>query len=202
MISVDCKFPELAQKLKEICKTGTTKNCLVCFNNFHIDNKTSPEYFKKAWAYYYSNFATSESLKKIQFSNKLDYGDAYSFLFYFKPNDNREEIELKKRKISKIWNNKKVVFVINENSKILKDTECFKYVKEKEYIYGPSQDAYSEYNAILSKITKSYDTSWLIYIEMGACATVLSYELSHLGYQALDMGSYYDRIYTNYFWKL
>ena len=69
--------------------------------------------------------------------------------------------------------------------------------QKTEYVYAPSQWAFTEYDRILNQITQNYDKDWLIYLELGSCATVLSYDLAKMGYQALDMGDFYSRIIMN-----
>lgn len=196
MAGARCMFPELREKLLKICAHGSDKNCLVCINNFNVDKEDVSLFFRKAYAYYYSNTLTAEKLEMIDFSKASDYGDAYAFLFYFKLGDSLEETERKKEEIAKIWENKKVLFVVNKESPIINDKKCFKNTKEKAYVFGPGKDAYSDYSRIISEIKSKYDNSWLVYIEMGALASVLAYELAEEGYQALDMGAYYARIHA------
>lgn len=83
---------------------------------------------------------------------------------------------------------------MNETSLICNDTKFFNKATQKAFIFGPSQNAFSKYDDILQNILANYDVSWLVYIEMGAMTTVLSYNLSKLGYQALDMGDFYRRV--------
>lgn len=194
MLGVKCLFPELRNKLLSICASGSDDNCLVCINNFNVDDIKVENFYRKAFTLYWANIVKADAFKNIRFSKKSYYGDAYAFLFYFN-NTDKEEYELKKRKIEKLWENRKVLFIINKNSGILKDSECFINVKEKAFMFGPAKNAFSDYDRILKEISSNYSTDWLIYIEMGAMATVLSYDLSRIGYQALDMGAFYSRIY-------
>lgn len=192
----NCKFPELAQKLTCIMKEGTNEKCLVCVNNFNGDSEDVPIYWRRHFLSYWTNVVRPEDFEKLEFDKNGMYGDAYAFLFYFNKLS-KEQIEEGKRYIEQIWNGKKVLFVVNRDSKILKDNVCFKDVAEKAYIYGPECDAYASYKEIYEQIKNNYDKDWLVYIEMGAMATILAYELSELGYQALDMGHFYSRIYVN-----
>lgn len=190
----NCKFPELRMKLTEIMKNGSNTNCLVCINNFNADKENLPLFWRRHFLSFWTNIVPPDVLETLSFDKVGMYGDAYAFLFYF-AGATKEQVNERKRYIEKIWENKKVLFVVNQNSVVLKDKECFKNVIQKEYIFAPEADAYSNYNEIYNKIRKNYSTEWLIYIEMGAMATVLAYELSKYGYQALDMGSFYSRIY-------
>ncbi|MBQ8886252.1 MAG: DUF1792 domain-containing protein [Candidatus Gastranaerophilales bacterium] len=190
----DCHFPELKDKLTKIMKNGSNKNCLVCVNNFNADKEDLSLYWRRHFLNYWTNVVPPSVLQTLEFDNVGVYGDAYAFLFYFN-GATSAEIKKRKRYIEQIWNNRKVLFVVNRDSKIVKDNECFSNVLLKDYIYGPEYNAYEKYYEIYEQIKNNYGTDWLIYIEMGAMATVLAYELSVLGYQALDMGHFYTRIY-------
>ena len=198
ILGYKCKYIELKEKLINIMKNGSNKNCLVCINSFIPANSDATVFTRNVHSYYWPNVVKFEKFKNLKFDNENMYGDAYSFLFYFKDNDTEKIREEKKRKIRQIWQNKKVLFVVNEHSAIISDKTEFNDVKEKSYIFIPSHDAYSEYYKIFNEI-KKYDKDWLIYIEAGACATVLAYELSSFGYQALDIGGYYSRIILDNF---
>lgn len=188
------KFPKLKSALFEILSNGSNANCLVCINNFNVFDEAVPFYYRKAFAYYWTYFPVKEMLTQLCFNSTAFYGDAYAFLFYFSDNDTLEKVKEKSKYISKIWDNKKVLFILSKNSKILSDDFYFDNTKEKSYIYAPAENAYAEYEKIYKQIVQNYTNDWLIYLELGACASVLSYELSKLGYQALDMGDYYKRI--------
>ncbi len=196
MLEEKCKYKELGEKLRKICAQGSNDKCLVCINNFDADSSEVPLFHRKAFAYYWGIMVPPYKLKQIEFAKQPMYGDAFAFAFYFKDDDDVQTYEKKKKHIKQIWKGRKVLFVVNNKSLILSDNDAFDNVESKDYVFGPSHDAYSEYPRIKNEILEKFDKDWLIYIEMGACASVLAYELSQLGYQALDMGSYYYRIYT------
>lgn len=195
MLALTPKYPELKSKLINICASGSNEHCFVCINNFNADKDDLPFFFRRAFGLLYSSLKR-RTFERIQFNDKTNYGDAYAFLFYYYKCTEAEK-NIKHSKIKKIWENRKVLFIVNSKSNILTDTSCFNNTKEKAFIFGPAQNAFSEYDKILNEIKNNYDTSWLVYIEMGAMATVLSYELSEIGFQALDMGHYYSRAYIH-----
>lgn len=196
MLGEKCKYEELGEKLRKICAQGSNKNCLVCINNFDADSVEVPLFHRKAFAYYWGIMVPPAKLQKIKFDQNSKYGDAFAFAFYFKDDDTFQTFEKKKNHIKQIWKGRKVLFVVNKDSLVTSDNDVFNNIKQKDFVFGPSHNAYSEYTKIKNEILEKFDKDWLIYIEMGACASVLAYELSLLGYQALDMGSYYYRIYT------
>lgn len=58
-----------------------------------------------------------------------------------------------------------------------------------EYLYGPSMNAYSEYNKLLEQ-AKKIDKNRLVLIILGPTAKVLVYDLYKAGYTAWDIGHY------------
>ena len=76
--------------------------------------------------------------------------------------------------------------------KAVKPLKAFAEIATKEFLFVPDKDAFDSYDDILTDI-KKYDTSWQIYLEVGATASVLAWDLSHQGYHALDMGDFYKR---------
>lgn len=194
LLNANPKFPELKKSLQEILKYGSSEKCLVCINNFNVFDEKVPMYYRRAFAYYWIKNPVNSMTKSLSFNTTSDYGDAYAFLFYFSEADTKEETIKKSKYIAKIWEGKKVLFVISKHSKIPLDKSYFNGTAEKAFIFAPRENAYSEYNRIFRKITENYSQDWLVYLELGACATVLSSELSKLGYQALDMGDFYKRI--------
>ncbi len=195
MLAETCAYPELKQRLLEICAEGSNDSCLVCINNFNADNELCPKEYRQHFVHYYSMVVPAQRLQKIKFSETNIYGDAYALAFYLHTDD-KEIFYERRHKIETLWQNRKVLFVVNNFSDVLKDDVVFKDVLEKGYIYVPSSNAYEKYDEVMREITENYDASWLIYVEAGAMATVLCYELSKQGYQALDMGSYYNRAYV------
>lgn len=98
----------------------------------------------------------------------------YDFLSYFE-------------KIKKIWDNEEVVIVCGKTIFDKIDYNIFENTKNITYEYAPSKNAYDEYDNIL-KSCKKYPKNKLFIIILGPTATVLAYDLSELGYRALDFG--------------
>ena len=186
------KYPLLKEKLINILSNGSNDRCLVCMNNFNVFDKNVPMFYRKHFADYWLGFNFYKLQEIVSFNKNTAYGDAYSFLFYFDKNDDKQTTKKKLEHIRSIWENKKLLFVVSKYSKILSDKKYFSNTLEKQYVFAPAEWAFSEYDSILKNITQNYDKEWIVYLELGSCATVLSYELSQMGYQALDMGSFYS----------
>lgn len=178
--------PELALRLKEICESGSTESCLVCLNNYKLP-KEHPAY---KWFVHHGTRYLEKVLEIVKFRPEK-YGDAYFLLRISVQNKRLSQDGL--QKIKKLWQGKKVLFVCNSESPIVQDElNLFNNIAEKEYLYVPDKNAFDNYAQILTKI-KKYDTSWLFYMEAGATASVLAWDLSKDGYHAFDMGDFYKR---------
>lgn len=86
----------------------------------------------------------------------------------------------------KIFKNRKIVSI--EGGKPISDTpELFSSASSFDIIKAPWFHAYEKYQDILKK-AKSYPLDTLFLVGLGATATILSYDLTILGYQAIDIG--------------
>ncbi|MDD3669247.1 MAG: GT-D fold domain-containing glycosyltransferase [Alphaproteobacteria bacterium] len=89
----------------------------------------------------------------------------------------------------RIWDGKKVVFVVPSKGRFIDEPRLFDNIAQKAFVDIPPMEAFAEYDRILSDCKKfPVGEGWLFYIAAGAVATLLAYDLSLLGYQALDLG--------------
>ena len=196
ILSTSVQFPEMSRRLREILAKGSDNKCLVCINNFNVFDRTIPEFYRKAYAWTWSKrFSVKDMMKNVKYNLTDNYGDAYFLLFYFKETDSAETKLAKLMEIkNKKFDGKKILYVLSGQSNIPKDDFFFNGAVEKKFIIAPPHNAFSEYDRIYSKITENYATDWLVYLELGACATILSWALTQKGYQAIDAGDFYNRI--------
>lgn len=171
---------QLKQRLIEISEAKHSCNCLICLNNYKPKNNVMNK-----WFLYHGLFALPRILSTVKFQ-KQNFGDAY----FLCKTLNQKSITA----IKSIWQNRKILFVCNEASLCQDDVyDLFNNVKEKKFLFVPAKDAFNNYNEILKEI-KTYTSEWIIYLECGATASVLSWDLAQMGYRALDMGDYYKRL--------
>ena len=90
-------------------------------------------------------------------------------------------------KFRSLWDNKDIIIVCGE--RVFKNIKYNIYdnAKSVEYIYGPTNSAFEDYDKILNKVLEK-DKNKLVILILGAAATVLAYDLSKFGYRALDFG--------------
>lgn len=87
----------------------------------------------------------------------------------------------------KVWNNKNVVFVEGEMSRLGFGNDLFDNCKTIKRIICPARSAFKFYDKILEEC-KKLPGDTLFIIALGPTATVLAYDLSQMGYRALDLG--------------
>ena len=89
--------------------------------------------------------------------------------------------------LREIWNNRDIVFVEGEKSRLGVGNDLFDNVRSIKRILCPISDAFDRYNDILSAAL-NLEKDALLLIALGPTATVLSYDLFKAGYQAIDIG--------------
>lgn len=89
--------------------------------------------------------------------------------------------------LKKIWDGKDIVIIEGEFSRLGVGNDLFDNARSIERILGPSRQAFSKYDEILTEAKKT-DRNKLILLALGPAATCLAYDLHKLGYQAVDIG--------------
>lgn len=101
------------------------------------------------------------------------------------------------RNLKKLWENKDIVIVEGEGSRLGIGNDLFANTKSIKRVLCPIKDAYSKYGEILN-ICEKQSKENLFIIALGPTATVLAYDLCKSGYRAIDVG----HIDTMYEWFL
>ncbi len=91
------------------------------------------------------------------------------------------------KKLFHIWENKEVVLIEGEKSRLGVGNDIFSKVKCLERILCPNENAFLKYKEILEKSQK-IDKNKIILLSLGPTAKVLAYDLFLLGYRAIDIG--------------
>lgn len=91
-------------------------------------------------------------------------------------------------KLKKIWENRNVLIVEGEKSRMGVGNDLFEGVTSIRRILCPAVNAFEKYNEILKSIQANALSDDLILIALGQTASVLAYDLYKLGYQAVDIG--------------
>lgn len=178
--------PTLARKLKTILSSEENRSivCIPAIYEFDILN-TLKYKSKMFWLEYIINnhksYVSELNLKK-------QYYDACFTRPYirYKKKNHKISHELFEN-IKKIWDQKDILLVEGEYSRLGVGNDLFQNAKTIKRILCPSKNAFSKYDEILSAVKKHYHQE-LILIALGPTATVLSYELMESDMRAIDLG--------------
>lgn len=97
-----------------------------------------------------------------------------------------------------VWNNRSILLVEGEKSRLGIGNDLFANAESVRRILCPAINAFEEFDRIVACVIKHAIPTDLILIALGPTATVLAYELSQKGYQAIDIGN----IDNEYEWYL
>lgn len=174
---------KIAERLSEVLNSDRS-NHLVCIPSNFNTQKNLKRDVKVHWLNFL-NQKGKEINAKIENRDKI-FGDAMISRFY---NDyqNKQDVSQKIILLEKIWENKDLLLVEGELSRLGIGNDFFDKAKSIERILCPSQNAFEKYEKILGA-TKKYGKNKLIIIALGPTATILAYDLAMENYWALDLG--------------
>ncbi len=90
-------------------------------------------------------------------------------------------------KFKKIWDDKEILIVEGDRSRLGRGNDLFDNVKDCKRIICPNENAFEQYDKIFESIVKQ-DKKYLILLALGPTATILAYDLAKAGYRAIDIG--------------
>ncbi len=173
---------ELSLRLAEILKSYT-ENCLVCL----------PDMFEKTTRFLQPH---RDYIERIIAFHRLDwyrainmnemYGNAFISRGYQIWKD-KSHSKVWFDNLKRLWYGRDIVFIEGEKSRLGYGNDLFSNARSIERILCPQMNAFSSYENILFE-AKKIRKNKLIIIALGPTATILAYDLSKLGYQALDLG--------------
>lgn len=173
----------LANRLKEIIKSKDNQ-IMICIPRALIDTSI---YNKEAKYFWDEHLKIGRmawykviDLKKIYFDTKF----TRLYMDYKDKDKSKEWFE----RIKKVWSNKDIVIVEGDKSRLGVGNDLFDECKSIKRVLAPSKNAFYQYSNILDYILKNVDNDKMILIALGPTATVLAYDLSRYGYQAIDIG--------------
>jgi len=92
------------------------------------------------------------------------------------------------KKVRSIWNNKNILLIEGEKSRLGVGNNLFENAKSVQRILGPAHDAFDQFDNLLDFASKQ-DKSHLVLVAMGPTAKPLVFELAQQGFQAIDIGN-------------
>ncbi|MDE7432745.1 MAG: GT-D fold domain-containing protein [Lachnospiraceae bacterium] len=184
---------KLAMKLEEVLKSKDDRILIAIANNYGSLNSytesTANEIRK-----YMTKRVRQEHMALLDMDK--EYYDAYISRPYLIYKD-KENAGIRFECVKKIWDNRDVVLVEGEMTRTGVGNDLFARAASVQRILAPTEQAFEHYDEIL-KETKKQDKQKLFLIVLGPTATVLAYDLTLCGYQAIDIG----QIDNEYEWYL
>lgn len=173
----------LAVRLAEILK-ASEPGILIClpvgFQSLQNLTPSNRIAWKAHVALVYSRLAKFLDLDKIYFNASMtrpyiSYQDKSMTSAYF-------------HKITKIWEQRNVLLIEGEKSRLGVSNDLFLKAKSIKRILAPAQNAFDKYDQIVDAAIR-YPKDHLILVALGPTATVMAYDLHCAGYQAIDIGN-------------
>ena len=91
--------------------------------------------------------------------------------------------------LQRLWQGRDVTFVCNGRfEKAVSSSEIFNNTKSRSFVRAPDKNAYAQYDNLLRQ-SGGYSKDNLFLLACGPTATILAYDLSAKGYQAVDIGN-------------
>ena len=175
--------PELQKRLCEILKSKSDK-CLICVPDYFTGAKwmkdDSREFMWRRVAEYRKKWSPLIDMNRL-------YGNASISRCYYDWND-KSNCKRWFQKMKKIWDQRDVVLVEGEESRLGYHNDLFDNAKSIKRILCPKINAYYKYSKILRGVYQNVRIDQLVIIALGPTATVLAYDLSQKEYQAIDLG--------------
>lgn len=188
MSGLDLKFQnysqEISKRLKEIIQSENN-GIMVCIPNVFSWNglKHLTIESQNFWIYHILEKYDiwEENIKKDK-----KYYDASVSRPYIR-NKNKEKATVIFSNLKQLWENKEILIVEGNKSKLGVGNNLFSKAKKINRILCPSKNAFEVYDSIFENV-KKYSEDKIIIIALGPTATILAYDLAKLGKVAIDLG--------------
>lgn len=173
---------DMAKRIKEIL-WSEEKNHIVCIPDVFGSLEEYTEDARIYWSKYLN--LNRHHIYKLINNNKMYFNTQVTRLYIDTKDKNL--VDERFNKIKRIWNKKDLLIVEGSQSRLGIGNDLFENAKSIKRIICPSINAYSKYSEILDKIKDEIEDR-LVLIALGPTATILAYDLSKLGYRAIDIG--------------
>lgn len=186
---------KLGERLKEVLQYNQD-NILLCIPDIYGDLSKYNDNCRYNIRAYLTEEVRQQHYELLNLKNI--YYDAYLTRPYASYKDNNTNApQIRFEHLKKIWNNRDILIIEGEKTRMGIGNDLLSNASSIIRILGPAENAFDRYNDILAEALKQ-DKHRLVLIAMGGTATVLAYDLSLAGYQALDIG----HIDIEYEWML
>ncbi len=183
------KFQEydkvLASKLQNILKNNKD-NLIVCIPCIYESKNLKP--LKNSSKLFWLNYLVKNHHKYVKYLDlSKQYYDASVSRPYIRYKFNNSISDELFKKVKNIWQDKDIIIVEGEYSRLGVGNDLFANAKSLKRILCPSKNAFSVYDKIIASIKKEAQGK-LVLIALGPSATVMASELLDSNIYAIDLG--------------
>jgi glycosyltransferase family protein len=180
--------PLLAQRLEEIILKGSDAKTLVAIPNVKYNIK----FYNRDAVYYFKSHVRYKAVKLAPYlsRSKTWYDASLTRPYIDYTDEERKKAGTSFAHIMQFWSGRDVLIVEGELSRFGVGNDLLSGAKSVKRIIAPAKNAFEVYDRILEATLREavkYDDV-LILTVLGPTATVLSYDLSHHGFQSIDIG--------------
>lgn len=173
----------LSERLKEVLYS-ISENHIVCIPYAFKNDGELTYKARKFWHRYivnHRNFIGNITPKRVFF-------DA-SFTRFYIDNENKTHVPQIVHSLKRIWENRNLYIIEGEFSRLGVGNDLFDNAKSVKRVLCPAENAFEEYDKILMTVKRLVPVQdSLVLCALGMTATILAYDLSQLGYWAIDIG--------------
>lgn len=162
------------KRLKQILSKNENDNCITAIIDFDTNNLT--KYESRFW---YENI--NDIIPLLKHKPK-----------YYNASITRRATIEQFNQLKTLWDSRNIIFVTGDGSRFNTKHELFDNIANSTIVNGKAENAWSEYDSLVSRVLKEAKTQIdpIIIISLGPTATILAYDLSLNGYQSLDLGHF------------
>lgn len=192
----DFQLPDeqLGKRLREVLM-GENAHVLTCIADNYGSLEVYTDNAANAIRAYMTDKVRREHMELLD--PKREYFDAYVSRPYIIYKD-KKRAETLFSLWKKVWENRDILIVEGCFTRNGYKNDLFENAKSVKRLLAPAENAWEYYKQILQYIMDNVSKEILLMISLGPAATVLAYDLSLLGYQAIDIG----HIDNEYEWYL
>ena len=173
----------LSQRLFEVLNSNE-KNLLVGIDYTYQQKKLN-SYVDFEYNFW-TRWMKSNKFRLLKILKRKKYYSSDISRFYLKYKD-KSGVPKFIKKFRTLWEGRDILIIEGEKSRIGIGNDLFKDTKSIKRILCPAKHAFRVYDKILNSTLK-IDKNYLILIALGPTASVLAYDLTKYGYQAIDLG--------------
>lgn len=174
----------LSQRLKEVL-SSSNENLMICIPNLFASLENATLWTKTFSRTFFGKH--NRAILNLLNNNQQYYDTGATSLYINSTSSSLDDYKNHFDSLKNLWTGKDIAIICGESVFNKIKFNIFEDSNSIEYIKAPSLNAYNQYNEILLQ-AQSISKNKLILIILGPTATILAYDLSKLGYRALDIG--------------